>query len=256
MKRIFFVLIFICCIVMFFLPLQNVKHVDLKNTFSPVSGTNFFGTDHLGRDIYSLIVIGFIRTITVVITASSISFIIGIILGLAGGFCGKNTEMFIKLITDMFLIIPSFIAALIIASALGLTPITASLAIGISDIGVYSNQAAILTKNLKNAEFIQAEKILGIGNGRVLFKHILPNILPHLFTTLSTKAGGIILQYASLTFIGLGADITNADWGTMLYTYRIFIVDKPVLIFWPAAAIFILASAFHFLFDDRDFFKG
>lgn len=255
MKKIFLGFVIILILSTVILPKHNPKKTDMNNIFAPASKAHILGTDHLGRDIFSLIYSGFIRTITVLAAASSISFICGTVVGILGGYYGGIFDLIVKIITGIFLIIPSFIAALIASAAFGLNPISAGIAIGIADIGTYANQTAILTRSFKTEEFIFAEKILGIPDKRIIFYHILPNIIPHLFTTLSTKAGAITLQYASLTFIGLGADITNPDWGAILYTYRIFIINKPALLLWPSFAIFILAALFYFTFDSKNILK-
>ncbi|WP_050775458.1 ABC transporter permease subunit [Pseudoleptotrichia goodfellowii] len=94
--------------------------------------------------------------------------------------------------------------------------------------------------------------MLGAGNGRIIFRHILPNIIKPVFTSLGNNMSGISLQYASLTFIGLGSDINNPDWGTMLYQYRIYLFDYPMMLLWPSLGIFLIAFVSNRLFDDRE----
>lgn len=252
MKKVIYILIIIILLAFIILPRQNPQAVNLHNTFANPSSEHYLGTDNLGRDIYSLIASGFLRTLTVISIASLISLTVGVTLGMIGGYFGKNLEIVIQFLTDMLLITPTFIVALLVTVVFGFNPIAIGLAIGISDIGSYSNQALILTKDFKQREFIQVEKVLGISNIQIIFRHIFPNIVSPILTTFSSKASSITLQFASLAFIGLGADVTSPDWGTMLYSYRIYITDKPLLVLWPTLAIFLLSISFHLLFDNRE----
>ena len=110
----------------------------------------------------------------------------------------------------------------------------------------------ILTKQIKNRGFILSEKALGIPSSMIMTRHILPNIITPILAALGSTVSSIALQYASLSFIGLGADITKPDWGALLYQYRVYIIDKPLMIFFPCMAIFSLAYASFVIFDDRE----
>jgi len=230
---------------------DSVK-TNLSGTFAPISLKHYFGTDHLGRDIFSLIVDGAVRTLATVFIASAISVSFGLILGMLGGYFGKSLEIVIVFFTDMLMIVPSFIMALIISAIFGLNPVTAGITLGITGIGTYTNQAMILTRQVKNRGFILSEKALGIPSSMIMTRHILPSIITPILAALGSTVSSIALQYASLSFIGLGADITKPDWGALLYQYRVYIIDKPLMIFFPCMAIFSLAYASFVIFDDRE----
>lgn len=230
---------------------DSVK-TNLSETFAPISLKHYFGTDHLGRDIFSLIVDGAVRTLATVFIASTISVSFGLVLGMLGGYFGKSLEIVIVFFTDMLMIVPSFIMALIISAIFGLNPVTAGITLGITGIGTYTNQAMILTRQVKNRGFILSEKALGIPSFMIMTRHILPNIITPILAALGSMVSSIALQYASLSFIGLGADITKPDWGALLYQYRVYIIDKPLMIFFPCMAIFSLAYASFVIFDDRE----
>ena len=230
---------------------DSVK-TNLSGTFAPISFEHYFGTDHLGRDIFSLIVDGAVRTLATVVIASLISVSFGLILGMLGGYFGKSLEIVIVFFTDMLMIVPSFIMALIISAIFGLNPVTAGITLGITGIGTYTNQTMILTRQVKNRGFILSEKALGIPSFMIMTRHILPNIITPILAALGSTVSSIALQYASLSFIGLGADITKPDWGALLYQYRVYIIDKPLMIFFPCMAIFSLAYASFMIFDDRE----
>ena len=230
---------------------DSVK-TNLSETFAPISLKHYFGTDHLGRDIFSLIVDGAVRTLATVVIASLISVSFGLILGMLGGYFGKSLEIVIVFFTDMLMIVPSFIMALIISAIFGLNPVTAGITLGITGIGTYTNQTMILTRQIKNRGFILSEKALGIPSSMIMTRHILPNIITPILAALGSTVSSIALQYASLSFIGLGADITKPDWGALLYQYRVYIIDKPLMLFFPCMAIFSLAYASFVIFDDRE----
>lgn len=230
---------------------DSVK-TNLSETFAPISLKHYFGTDHLGRDIFSLIVDGAVRTLATVFIASAISVSFGLVLGMLGGYFGKSLEIVIVFFTDMLMIVPSFIMALIISAIFGLNPVTAGITLGITGIGTYTNQAMILTRQVKNRGFILSEKALGIPSSMIMTRHILPNIITPILAALGSTVSSIALQYASLSFIGLGADITKPDWGALLYQYRVYIIDKPLMLFFPCMAIFSLAYASFMIFDDRE----
>ena len=91
--------------------------------------------------------------------------------------------------------------------------------------------------------------MVGLGKWRLLFFHVLPNIYRQLLVFLGNRAAGVVVQYAGLAFIGLGTDITNPDWGTLLYQYRAYLTTDPALVLYPTAAIAVLVLFFHFMFD-------
>lgn len=232
------------------LPTQDIDKVNLSHTFEGMSKQHLLGTDNLGRDMYSLFIEGCIRTLIVVGISTGISFVLGTILGMTAGYYQRWAKSIIYFFSDFSLIIPSFISALIISSLFGLNPITAGIVFGVSHLGEYVNQSSVLTKRVKAMSFVEGEIALGIPHYKIIFKHIFPNIMKSLLTFMANKASTITLLYASLTFIGLGADISNPDWGTMLYQYRVYILHYPMLSLIPAIGILILSLFFHILFDE------
>ena len=242
----------ILIIIMILTGYKDSVKTNLSETFAPISLKHYFGTDHLGRDIFSLIVDGAVRTLATVVIASLISVSFGLILGMLGGYFDKSLEIVIVFFTDMLMIVPSFIMALIISAIFGLNPVTAGITLGITGIGTYTNQAMILTRQVKSRGFILSEKALGIPSLLIITRHILPNIITPILAALGSTVSSIALQYASLSFIGLGADITKPDWGALLYQYRVYIIDKPSMLFFPCLAIFSLAYASFMIFDDRE----
>jgi peptide/nickel transport system permease protein len=250
-NSIVFALFVVFTAVMFFLPVQDINKVDLLNTMSPPSAEHIFGTDNIGRDLYSLFVQGYFRTLAVVVISTALSFILGISLGMIAGYYGGLVRTIIQFISDFTLVIPSFIAALILSAILGFNPYSAGIILGFTNMGEYINQAVVLTPGIKNMEFIETQRVAGVSHVRILFKHIFPNIINPILTFMGNRASNVIISYASLAFIGLGSDITNPDWGTMIYQYRLYIIDSPFLVLIPTFGILMLSLFLHFLFDSR-----
>lgn len=231
------------------LPTQDVMATDVLDTFAAPSAAHFLGTDNLGRDVYSLMVSGCLRTIVVVVVSGVISFVGGVLLGLLAGWRGGAVEAAVTLLADLTIVVPSFILALIFAGIFGLTPLGAGVVLGIGNMGDYAVQATALTKRVLGEEFVEVERTMGISGWRIALRHLLPNIVRPLSTYLAARASSVTVQYASLAFIGVGADISNPDWGTMLYQYRTFVLTSPSLVILPMAGIAVLAVFFQLLFD-------
>ena len=226
-KKLIFINIFLVIILLIFSSKLNAD-INLDSVFLGFSKENFFGTDDLGRDVFSLIIIGGFRTLEVVVIATSLSFFVGSFLGMIAGYFEGNIGTIIKSTVDLMMVVPTLIVALIITSIFGITPVTAGISLGIFGIGNYMNQSEALTKAEKNKDYILASKLLGV-----------PWYV-------------VILQYSALTFIGLGSDYTKPDWGAMLYQYRIYLVRKPSLIIIPTLCILWVSLSFNLIFDKRE----
>lgn len=230
------------------LPHADPVRVDLSEVLADPSWAHPLGTDHLGRDLWALTASGYWRTLTVVSAACATSLLVGVPLGLVAGFRGGLTDAVIQTVTDLTMVIPSFVAALIITSIVGLTPFTAGVVLGCFGVGPYVNQVRALTRSVRSRDYVQAEKLLGAPTAMILSRHVLPAVRTPLLRYFGASASGAVLAYAGLAFVGLGIDATTPDWGTMLYAYR-SMTDHPVLILAPAAGILLLALFFHLVFD-------
>lgn len=230
---------------------MDMVPVDLTNKLAPMSFEHLMGTDVIGRDLYELMLVGCLRSFLVVMIAGTISLVVGVTVGILSGYFKGNISMVLQFFTDFLLIIPTFIVALLATAVCGLNPVSAGIALGLCQMGHFANHAAELTREIKEKEYISILRVMGYPEWRILFFHVLPGILPLVFPFFGAMASSNILQYASLAFIGLGGDITKPDWGTMLYEYRVYILNDPLLVLWPSLGIFLMAVIFQFLFDTK-----
>lgn len=247
-------LVFICFLLT--APHQNYLKTDVVNTFSAPSAAHWFGTDNLGRDVYALLLAGGVRTLEVVGIATAISFLGGSILGMLAGYFGGLGSSIIQFLSDFSMVVPSFIVAMTLSSLFGFHVVMAGIVFGIGQMGSYLNQACILTESLKAREFIAAEQVLGLSHLQIICFHIFPNSCKQLFVFMGNKAATVVNLYAGLAFIGLGTDITNPDWGTLLYQYRSYLTTYPLLVLWPTLFIAVLTICLHATFDSTHTEEG
>lgn len=213
------------------------------------STSNFFGTDHLGRDIFSRVVYG-ARTSLIVATATVIiSTIIGTLLGAASGYLGGWVDMIIQRIVDAVLSIPVLILALFIASLLGASILNVVLALSIIYIPRFSRIARGEMLRIRSAEYVTAAEALGAKPRRIIFKHGIPNLVAPIIVLASLTFGQAIVAEAALSFLGVGAPITEPSWGRMLSVSREYMTVAWWTVMFPGLALSVGVLAFN-LFGD------
>lgn len=251
--------IILVCLGLFLLSFQQYDEIvptSATEIFSEASQDHLLGTDYLGRDVFELMKVGLYRTARVVLIGNGIGFGLGVLVGLLAGYVGGRLLLICRSISDIMLVVPSFIVAIVFTAAFGLNPMSAGFALGIFDIGVYMNHTSALTQKIKKSNHVMMAKLLNIPTHKIILSHIVPNLSASLTSLIANKSNQLIIRYASLTFIGLGADITKPDWGTLLYEYRIYMVDRPLLLLWPSFGILIFSVVFHIVFDTHPQVKG
>lgn len=211
--------------------------VDILSRHIGPSLAHPFGTDHLGRDLLSRLMAGGFRTGIVILSVGLIGFAGGALLGTLAALLGGWRETAIIKISQLFVMVPTLIVALTAAAVFGLSPLSAGLALGLAAIGPLTTFTHALTRRVLSQPFMHAAESLGVTAGGMLFRHLLPNTLPSLLTYIGNQSGSAAIAYASLVFIGLGADPSLPDWGGMLFEYRMFIFDDPMLVLWPTIAL-------------------
>lgn len=231
-----------------FMP-YDPNYSDLSQTFQQPNASHWFGTDNLGRDIFSRILYGARTSLTVGISAVAISLSIGIVLGAIAGYSGGKVDTIIMRIMDMMLAIPSILLAIAFMAALGKGLDKAVIAIGIVSIPEYARIVRGCILSVKENDYVQAAKVIGNNDGCIIFKHILPNVLSSIVVRATLGISTAVLDTAALGFLGLGVQPPFAEWGDMLGRARVFIFTAPYTLIFPGIAITITVLAFNLLGD-------
>ncbi|ESX04709.1 cytochrome C550 [Mesorhizobium sp. LSJC268A00] len=223
---------------------------DLKNArlLAP-SAAHWFGTDDLGRDIYSRILFGSRWTLYVVILVAVIAAPIGLLVGTVAGYAGGWTDAILMRITDIFLAFPKLILALAFVAALGPGIENAVLAIAITSWPPYARIARAETMTVRNSDYIKAVQLMGASPFRIVLRHIMPLCISSLIIRVTLDMAGIILTAAGLGFLGLGAQPPLPEWGTMIASGRRFVLDQWWVAGAPGFAILIVSLGFNLLGD-------
>jgi peptide/nickel transport system permease protein len=222
---------------------------NLANRLQPLSAEHYFGTDEVGRDIFSRIIWGSRLTLYIIGLVAVIAAPVGIIVGTVSGYYGGIIDTVLMRITDIFLAFPKLILALAFVAALGPGIENAIIAISITSWPPYARIARAETITTRNSDFIRAIKLQGAGSLRIITGHIMPLCLSSLIVRVTLDMAGIILTAAGLGFLGLGAQPPSPEWGAMTSSGRAYILDHWWLITMPGTAIFIVSLAFNLLGD-------
>jgi peptide/nickel transport system permease protein len=223
--------------------------IDMSQKFQPPSGQHLFGTDELGRDMFSRVVIGTRISFQVAGEVLVIAGMIGIFLGILAGYRGGIVDEIIMRAADIFLAFPSFLLAMAIVAALGASIQNAILAIAIAWWPRYARLLRGQVLAVKNMPFVDAARSIGAGDLRVMLRHVLPNCLAPLVVQFTTDAGAAILNTSALSFVQLGARPPMPEWGLMISQGRNFIVNYWWIPTFPGLAIALAVGGFMFLGD-------
>lgn len=215
----------------------------------PPSAAFPFGTDKLGRDILSRLLYGARISLLVGVAVVVGSGLIGGLFGLAAGWYGGWIDEIMMRVTDIFFAFPALILAMAIAAALGPSLENALIAITAVTWPVYARLVRGQILTLKQREFVEAARVIGVSDVRIVLRHLLPNSLAPLLVQASFDLGGAILSVAGLSFIGFGAQPPTPEWGVMISEGRNYLATQWWLATFPALMILVVVAAFNLLGD-------
>ncbi len=215
----------------------------------PPSAEHWFGTDEIGRDVFSRVIWGTQASLLAGVVAVSISLLLGVPIGLAAGFIGGGVDAFISRITDAFLACPFLILAIALAAFLGPSLSNAMIAIGVSATPIFVRLTRAQVLNVKVEDYIEAARAVGNPPWRIALRHVLPNIVAPLIVQATLAIAGAVIAEASLSFLGLGQQPPAPSWGSMLNTAKNYVDNAPWMAIWPGLSIFLLVLAFNLLGD-------
>jgi peptide/nickel transport system permease protein len=236
-------------------PIPNSQSWAEKNpTYAAPSGDFWFGTDYMGRDVFSLTILGTRASLMVGLLASLISIVLGTIVGVSSGYLGKFSDELLMRFTDFFLVIPWFPFMIVIAFLLGPSFTNVIIVIGITSWPSTARIVRAQVLSVKEKGFVERARCVGAGGGRIIRKHILPNVFPLIFANTILLVANSIFSESFLDFFGLG-DPRVVSWGIMLeeaYEWGAFSSFAWWYILAPGACIVILIMAFYLVGDALD----
>jgi peptide/nickel transport system permease protein len=241
-------LIIIACIGDFIAPYDPLQ-IDMSAAKQSPSMQHWFGTDIQGRDIFSRVLSGTKYSLFIGICAVAFSLIIGTVIGAIAGYFGGIIDTIFMRIMDMMLAIPSILLAITLMAAFGQGLDKAIIAIGIVSIPEYARIVRSSILSVKENDYVAAAKVIGNGDARIIFKHILPNVVSSIVVRATLGISTAILDIAALGFLGLGVKPPTPEWGTMLGDAKTYILSLPHMIIFPGIAISVTVLAFN-LFGD------
>jgi peptide/nickel transport system permease protein len=221
----------------------------LGNVLKPPGNGHLFGTDELGRDIFSRLVYGARITLTIIFLVSIVVGPIGLVIGTSAGYLGGKFDMVLMRITDIFLSFPSLILSLAFVAALGPSLNNAIIAIALTSWPPIARLARAEAMTFRKADYIAAARLQGASTSRIIVKSIMPMCLPSVLIRLTLNMATVILTAAGLGFLGLGAQPPMPEWGAMIATGRRYMLDSWWLVTFPGVSILSVSLAFNLLGD-------
>ena len=214
-----------------------------------MSPEHIFGTDQLGRDVFSRMIYGARVSLVIGLLPTFLSLALGTVLGLISGYLGRTADFIIMRLADITMAFPSLLLAMVVMYTLGAGIVNIFLALTFVSWAGTARVIRSQTLSLREMEYIEAARSMGVSKWHIMFRHILPNCLPNLIVLFTLNIPGSILSESSLSFLGIGAQPPMTSWGLMVSDGKQYLFTNPVIAIAPGVAILILALAFNFLGD-------
>ena len=229
------------------LALMDPNYVDLSNRLQSPGIEHWFGTDQLGRDVFSRILNGGQTTVGISMLALFLSILIGVPFGLFSGYWGGRTDWALMRIVDSFMALPDYVVAIIISGLLGPGFFNLLLAIVIVKWVVYTRLARSIVFQEKSKDYLMVSKVSGASTWQILTRHLIPHVLGPILALATLDIGKVILLVASLSFIGLGVRPPSSEWGAMLNEGKAYFMQAEYLMIIPGIAIFLVVFVANWL---------
>lgn len=228
-----------------FLAPQDPLAGDMKNVLQTPSAEHWLGTDKLGRDTLSRIIAGTQVSLFMTLCLVALIAIVGSVIGILAGYFGGRVELILMRLADMMLSFPGVVLAIAIAGILGGSVVNTIMALLVVSWAKYARLVRSIVIKIRHQDFIKAAVVNGTTTSKILYRHILPNVLPMVVITGAMDIGTMMMEIAGLSFLGFGAQPPTPEWGLMLNEGRQYIQSAPWLMIYPGAAIFIVVAIFN-----------
>jgi peptide/nickel transport system permease protein len=223
--------------------------IQVQDKLLPPSAQHWFGTDELGRDIFSRIIYGARVSLEAGLLAVLLAAVVGVVTGLISGYLGGWFDVVIMRIWDTFLAFPAIFLAIGIVTILGPGQMNATIAVAIINMPTFARLVRATTLSVKNHDYVQAARAMGSKNSRIMFKTIFPNCIAPLMVAMAIAAPAAILVEASLSYLGLGSQPPDPSWGNMLQSAQGYLHRAPTYGIFPGLAITFLVIGMNYFAD-------
>ena len=223
--------------------------VNLDDRLLPASSAHWLGTDHLGRDVLSRLIVGTRLSLGSVVLTLGLVLILGVVIGGMAGVIGGKLDMFLMRLCDMFLTFPTLVLAFFLIAVLGTGLTNVIIAIALSHWAWYARMVRGMVIAQRNRDYVLASRLAGASRLTRLCQHIMPNVVGQLLVLASMDIGHMMLHVSGLSFLGLGVSPPTPEWGVMINDSKEFIWTHPQLLLWPGLMIFLAVMAFNLLGD-------
>ena len=228
---------------------QDPLEQDLVNKYQDPSVEHWFGTDYLGRDTFTRMVYGARISLTLSFTGVFSGCAVGVLMGVCAGYFGGWVDTVISRVIDILLAFPSLLLAITVVAILGNGTQPTAIAIAIFSVPSIARMVRGIVMANKGAEYIQACQVMGASHSRIIFTHIIPNAVSQIIVNITLNLGTAILTASSLSFLGLGVQPPDPEWGAMLSTGRDVIRAYPLAVFIPGIAVTLVVMSFSLVGD-------
>ena len=232
-----------------FISFDQIMAINPANRLQPPSASHPFGTDQMGRDVLTRVVFGTRYSLTVGFGAVAIGFIFGVFLGAIGGFYGGWRDETILRVSDIITAVPALLLGMVIVQVLGASLFTLLLAVGISNIPGFARMTRAAVLAVKDAEYVEASRAIGMSEFRIIFTQVLPNSLSPLIVIATSRLATSILMAASLSFLGFGIPPPLPEWGALVSAGRNYMRIAPHITLYPGLVIMLVTFALAILGD-------